>query len=328
VAEFGFQGPPAYATLRRAVSDEPLAPDSPGVAHHQKAAGGAAKLLRGLAGHLPVPSTFDDWHWATQLNQARAVRFGIEHFRSLEPHCMGTIVWQLNDCWPVISWSAVDGDGRRKPLWYAIRAAYAERLLTIQPRDDGLALVAVNDSVRRWQEKLAVTRLDFSGATRAVADLVVDVAAGGAVTLPLPPDVTTPGEPARELIRAGRALWFFAEDVELAYPVAEYTVGVAGSRVTVTAASFLRDLMLFADRLDPAASVDDALVTLLPGEAATFTVAGMPRLDPAVLAGPPVLRCVNDLVAPAAPARYAEPCPPPPGSPPRHGRTTRHTGGA
>ena len=66
--------------------------------------------------------TFDDWHWLTQLNQARAVAFGVEHFRSHTPYCMGTIVWQLNDCWPVISWSAVDGDGRRKPLWYALRA--------------------------------------------------------------------------------------------------------------------------------------------------------------------------------------------------------------
>ena len=47
---------------------------------------------------------------------------------------MGAIVWQLNDCWPVTSWAAVDGDGRRKPLWYALRDAYADRLLTVQPR--------------------------------------------------------------------------------------------------------------------------------------------------------------------------------------------------
>ena len=63
---------------------------------------------------------------------------------------MGTIVWQLNDCWPVTSWAAVDGDGRRKPLWYALRRAYADRLLTFQPRDGGLALVAVNDTAAPW----------------------------------------------------------------------------------------------------------------------------------------------------------------------------------
>ncbi|MFD0664231.1 glycoside hydrolase family 2 protein [Thermocatellispora tengchongensis] len=85
VAEFGFQGPPAYATLRRAVTDRPLTPESPGVLHHQKADDGNGKLMRGLAGHLPVPSDFDDWHYLTQLNQARAMAFGVAHLRSLAP---------------------------------------------------------------------------------------------------------------------------------------------------------------------------------------------------------------------------------------------------
>ena len=59
---------------------------------------------------------------------------------------MGTVVWQLNDCWPVVSWAAVDGDGRRKPLWYALRAVYADRLLVVR---DG-ALHLVNDADRPW----------------------------------------------------------------------------------------------------------------------------------------------------------------------------------
>ena len=71
------------------------------------------KLERGLGAHIAAPQSIDDWHWATQLNQARAVRFGIEHFRSLHPLNPGAIVWQLNDCWPVISWAAVDGHGLR-----------------------------------------------------------------------------------------------------------------------------------------------------------------------------------------------------------------------
>ncbi|HEY1179394.1 MAG TPA: glycoside hydrolase family 2 TIM barrel-domain containing protein, partial [Phytomonospora sp.] len=100
-AEFGYQAPPAFATLRRALSDAELAPDSPGMAHHQKAADGDLKLKRGLDEHFGVPADFDDWHWLTQLNQARALSLGISHFRSLRPVCTGTIMWQLNDCWPV-----------------------------------------------------------------------------------------------------------------------------------------------------------------------------------------------------------------------------------
>jgi beta-mannosidase len=304
VAEFGFQAPPAYATLRRAVSDEPLAPDSPGLSHHQKAADGNGKLARGLAGHFPPPQGFDDWHWATQLNQARAVAFGIAYFRSLRPLCAGTVLWQLNDDWPVTSWSAVDGDGRRKPMWYALRRVYADRLLTIQPLDGGLGVVAVNDGGGAWRAEFDVVRLSFTGEPRAKTTIGVQVAPGGAVTVPLPPEVAGTDDPAAELIvadsGAGRALWFFAEDVDLAYPAARFDVAVrpvtSGLAVDVTARSLLRDVTLFPDRLDPDATVDEQLVTLLPGETTTFTVDTTRPLDRAALAAPPVLRCANDLV--------------------------------
>jgi beta-mannosidase len=300
VAEFGFQGPPTYATLRRAISDEPLAPDSPGLVHHQKAADGNDKLARGLVGHFPSPRTFDDWHWATQLNQARAVSFGIEHFRSLRPLCAGTVMWQLNDCWPVTSWSAVDGDGRRKPLWYALRRVYADRLVTFQPPD----LVFINDAGVPWQAQVDVRRLGFSGDPKAKTTISVSVPVGAAVAVPLPADVAVPDNPAAELIvadgDAGRALWFFADDVELAYPAPRTDVtvrpGAGATIVEVTARSLVRDLALFPDRLDPAATIDQQLVTLLPGETATFRVDSTRELDRDALAAPPVLRCANDLV--------------------------------
>ena len=105
-----------------AVDGAPLNKDDPAFLLHQKADDGNGKLDRGLAPHLGVPDDFTDWHWATQLNQARAVH-AIEHYRSWWPRTAGAIVWQLNDCWPVTSWAAIDGDERPKPLWYALRAA-------------------------------------------------------------------------------------------------------------------------------------------------------------------------------------------------------------
>lgn len=305
VAEFGYQAPPAYATLRRSISDEPLAHDSPGMAHHQKAADGDAKLQRGLDAHLPSPADFDDWHYLTQLNQARAIQLGVEHFRSHRGVCAGTIVWQLNDCWPVTSWSAVDGDGRRKPLWYALRHAYADRLLTVQPRDGGLALVAVNETAEAWAAPAAVTRFTLTGEPRAKTSVDLDVPAYSSVVLALPADLTRPDEGRRELLvaeagdTAERALWFFAEDRDVDWPAAAWDATVepvdGGQRVRVTARTVLRDLTLFPDRLDPAASADKALVTLLPGESTTFTVQADAPLDDRALTTRPVLRCVNDI---------------------------------
>ncbi|MEV4386271.1 glycoside hydrolase family 2 protein [Micromonospora sp. NPDC049580] len=305
VAEFGYQAPPAYATLRRALSDEPLASDSPGMAHHQKAADGDAKLQRGLDAHLPSPADFDDWHYLTQLNQARAIQLGVEHFRSHRDICAGTIVWQLNDCWPVTSWSAVDGDGRRKPLWYALRHAYADWLLTVQPRDGGLALVAVNETGQPWRSSASVTRLTLDGEPRAKTTVELDVPAYAAVTLALPADLTRPEDARRELLvaeageTAERALWFFAEDRDIDWPAAAWDATVepvdGGQRVRVTARTVLRDLTLFPDRLDASATVDSALVTLLPDESTIFTVRSRAPLDPTALTSRPVLRSVNDL---------------------------------
>jgi beta-mannosidase len=309
VAEFGFQAPATYATLRRAIGDTPLTPESPGMRHHQKAADGAGKLARGLMAHLPAPRDFDDWHYLTQVNQARAIQMGVEHFRSLRPLCMGAIVWQLNDCWPVTSWSAIDSDGREKPLWYALRRVFAERLVTVQPRDgdadgeEGLALVAVNDGPTAWAARFEVRRLDLDGETHATTTVEMVVAAGSSRSTALPKDVCVPDDPRAELLVVDsdklRAWWFFAEDRDIAYPVPRYDTSVdptdGGQRVTVTARTVLRDLTLFPDRLDPRARVDQALVTLLPGETAQFLVTAPAPLDPEALTTRPVLRCVNDV---------------------------------
>jgi len=307
-SEFGFQGPPALSTLTRAVRERPLRVGSPVMLVHQKADDGDGKLARGLAGHLPAPATFEDWHWATSLNQARAVAFGVEHLRSLMPHCMGAVVWQLNDVWPVVSWSAVDGDGRRKPLWYALRRAFRDRLLTIQPRPGGLTLIAVNDSAEPWRAEVPVTRFDVDGTALASEMVSVEVAARGTAAWTLPPRITEPDDPARELIAAGlgadRTLRPFREDVNAALPGArlrtEVEHGATGYRVTVTAEVYVRDLTLLADQVVDDAQVDEALVTLLPGERAVFEVRTSADVEPGAFVHPSVLRSANQLVTTAA----------------------------
>ncbi len=135
VSEFGWQAPPAWRTLREAVTDEPLRADSPGVLHHQKAEDGAGKLARGIAPRFGAvdPAAFDAWHYLTQLQQTRAVATGVEHWRTHWPRNTGVVLWQLNDLWPVASWSAVDSAGRLKPLAHELRRLYDDVLLTIRP---------------------------------------------------------------------------------------------------------------------------------------------------------------------------------------------------
>jgi len=304
VSEFGWQGPPAWSTLVESLSDSPLTPESPGMLVHQKAADGNVKLTDGLVSHLPLPNDMQDWHWAMSLNQAVAIRTGVEWFRSLQPHCMGTILWQLNDCWPVVSWAAVDGYGRRKPLWYAMRDAYEPRLLTVQPSDSGLALAVVNDAADEWGGIATVQRRAFDGSVLAEETAEISAPGFGAASIPLSAPLSTPDDAAGEflVVTAGdyRAFWWFAEARDSRLPAADFTASASrvdgGVEVRVVAKSVIRDLALLADVASPDASVDRMLITLLPGDEAVLEVTTGWTGDPKRFLDGDVLRSMNDLV--------------------------------
>ncbi|WP_188743477.1 glycoside hydrolase family 2 protein [Agromyces bauzanensis] len=303
-AEFGWQAPPAWSTLERAVSSRPLGPDSPLLRSHQKAEDGHAKLARAITDHFPAAHDGDDWHFAGQLVQARAIAFGIEHFRALRPRNWGTILWQLNDCWPVISWAVVDGDGRLKPAWYALRAAYATRLVTIQPGGSGPVVHLVNDDPVDWVAALEVRRIGLDGGDRTSERWDVTVPALGALALPLPATLAHPDDPRTEVLVAttaeGRGVWFWAADAELALdpdPLETRTRRDGGDVVLdISARSVARDVCVLADRIDPAAEADAGVVTLLPGEQMQLRVRGIPPGRDTELTRRPVLRHAAELV--------------------------------
>jgi beta-mannosidase len=272
---------------------------------NQMAVEGNVKLTNGLLPHFRLPEDMETWHWAMQLNQAIAVRTALEHFRSWAPHTQGAIVWQLNDCWPVTSWAAIDGDERPKPLFYGLKNAFAPRVVTIQPREGGLAAVVSNDTAAAWSGELVVRRLGFDGEEHGRFAIAVSLEPRGTTTVALPAGITEAADAGAELIAAAvgdvRGFWFFAEprdsslgaaDVEVAAEAAD-----GGTRVTVTARSLVRDLTLLVDKVDPDAVASDALLTLLPGESTTLLVRHEgPALAASTLSDPRVLRTANELV--------------------------------
>ncbi|MGW0117950.1 glycoside hydrolase family 2 protein [Streptomyces sp. NPDC003327] len=289
-AEFGWQAPPAISTLRRALPGEYLAPDSPGMLHHQKAEDGNGKLNRGIDRHFGLPEgDFDHWHYLAQVVQARAVAAGIEHWRSHWPVCAGTVVWQLNDCWPVSSWAAIDGDGRLKPLYHELRRVYADRLLSLVPTADGPVLAVDNQSGTTWRTTIILRRVAADGTVVKETALKVEAAARTVVRLDVPGALLPDAASAKEFLVADadglRAVHLPVYDKEFAYPAPLYDVlvepaGDGDSVVTVTARTVVRDLLLQADRLAPRASADRGLVTLLPGEEVRISVRGWAGDDP------------------------------------------------
>lgn len=351
--EFGYQAPPAWSTLKRVVHDPDPDPFGQQMLVHQKASGGNVKLARGMRSHL-TPGRFEDisyksdgsrdwllpsdrwadledWHWACQLQQAQAIRFGVEHMRSLEPLNAGTLVWQLNDDWPVVSWSAVDYDGHRKPLWFVSRDVFSPRFATIQPRvseqavhdrswegtpvdPDQLALILINDCLRPYQGQWKVERKTVDGRVLAVDSYSVSITANGQVTLPLDPSLSTFGDPSKEILVATpqpddtdgtfpRTIFNPAEvidqDLEPNPLAVEITAQEGGYLMNLRAQSYARDIFCMVDKVDPDASIEEGMVTLLPGETATWFIHSTREVDPQAFADRKVLRLANDLKMPS-----------------------------
>ena len=277
VSEFGFQGPPARSTFDAAAEESDPAPFSPGTVQRQKAEGGTERINDVLHAHFGVPVDFNEWYWLAQLNQARAVRYGIERFRVLEPYCRGTVLWQLNDCWPALSWSVIDVADRWKPAAYAVREAYRDRIVVLRIEDGEPALFACNSSDATWTVTVDLQR--FRGGARE---------AGASVTATIPPHraqrvaigpIGEHLEPDELLIASAegsRSTLLGATDREFADVDPEYDLSVQRSRDTVTvsltAHTLIRDAVLAVEDVDPDAHSDVNLLTLLPGESATWTV--------------------------------------------------------
>jgi beta-mannosidase len=311
VSEFGFQGPPAWRTLTdwvHAADGGPLAaaPEpkaDPNFLVHQKAQDGNGKLDRGMAPHLGVPNDFTDWHWAGQLNQARAVAYAIDHYRRWWPRTAGAVVWQLNDCWPVTSWAAVDFAERPKPLWYALRRAFAPRNLAFVVEDEALSLALLNDADEPWQGELSLSRQRLDGSPLADQTMQVSIEPRASTVIAVPAEVARPANRTAEVVVArldavSRA-HTFVEDVELAWNPDPLEVEVSehdeGYDVRLTAHSFVRDVTVLADRIAADAMADDALLTLPAGQSATIRVRTNARGLTDELGRYPVLRTANDL---------------------------------
>ena len=124
LSEFGFQSFPCMKTIEGFTLPEDRNPFSPVMELHQRNAAANGKILNYLSQTYLYPTKMENLVYASQLLQAEAIKYGAEHLRRNRGRCMGTLYWQLNDCWPVASWSSVDGGGRYKALHYEAKRFY------------------------------------------------------------------------------------------------------------------------------------------------------------------------------------------------------------
>ncbi|MBR4459302.1 MAG: glycoside hydrolase family 2 protein [Clostridia bacterium] len=136
VSEFGFQSFPMLPTVESFTEPGDRNIFSRIMERHQRNKSANGKILNYLSQTFRYPNSFDNLLYASQLLQAEAIRYGVEHWRRNRGRCMGAIIWQLNDCWPVASWASIDSLGRWKALHYAAKRFFAPVMISVEEQGE------------------------------------------------------------------------------------------------------------------------------------------------------------------------------------------------
>lgn len=162
VSEFGFQSFPCMATIESFTEPEDRNAFSYVMEKHQRNASANGRIVSYLSQMYLYPGDLDKLVYASQLLQAQAMQYGVEHWRRHRGRCMGAVIWQLNDCWPVASWSSIDYFGRWKALHYYAKRFFAPVLISCQ--EEGILSQDTNVNAEPFDLKKSA-RLNVSNET-------------------------------------------------------------------------------------------------------------------------------------------------------------------
>ncbi|MCX6307054.1 MAG: glycoside hydrolase family 2 protein [Bacteroidetes bacterium] len=175
MSEYGFQGFPDYSTIKKFTAPEDRVQGSAVMKAHQKHAVGYETIDEYLLRDYRKPKDLESYGYVSQLLQARGVVSAIEAHRRAKPYCMGTLYWQLNDCWPVVSWSSRDYYGKKKALQYAIPSAYDQILISPVIEDGHIKVYITTDDPKFNRAIMTVKVLDFAGTLYSDEGFTVDI---------------------------------------------------------------------------------------------------------------------------------------------------------
>lgn len=181
MSEYGFQATPPLSSFALFDTDGNISLNDSTTRAHQKHPKGFETISEYMIRDYPVPATFSDYVYVSQVVQLDGVSRAIEDHRKAMPYCMGTLFWQYNDCWPVTSWSSVDYYGQKKLLQYALKDLYAPLLVTVTERNDSILVHVINDDTISHTCGLGFAWMEFDGNVARTSFTQVKANAGRSI---------------------------------------------------------------------------------------------------------------------------------------------------
>lgn len=175
MTEYGFQSFPSMATIDMFTKPDERTLLSPVMLAHQKNTEGNQLIKIYMDREFPKPKDFPSFVYVSQVLQAEGIKLGAEHLRRNRPHVMGSLYWQLNDCWPVASWSSMDYYGRWKALQYYARRFYQDVLVSPHLRNGKVEVAVVSDRTQPFHGTVRLQLMDFYGKVFSQKDVPVEI---------------------------------------------------------------------------------------------------------------------------------------------------------
>jgi len=275
-SEFGFQSYPSLTAIARFADPKDWNIASPVMESHQKNPGGNARIAETMFRYFRFPVDFANFVYVSQVQQGLAIKTAVTHWRSLKPHCQGTLYWQLNDTWPVCSWSGLDHGGNWKLLHHMAARFYAPVTVVAVPQAGGIVLRAVNDRPEAVTITVTASAAAMDGSVRKLAEATAAVSSDAAVpVLQLAPDALQAGE-VLAFTWSGDAQ---GGDVHAPKPWKAYDLLPSGLTADIVRDGGVWKLTLQVKALAPFVAVESEVpgrfsanaVTLFPGHPATIT---------------------------------------------------------
>ena len=292
MSEYGFQSFPTLPTVKKyAPRSKDWRIGSDVMMFHQRGGEFAnGRILKALEDDYKVPSSFEDMLYMSQIVQGDAIRMAIESHRRDKSYCWGSLFWQLNDCWPVASWSSRDYYGTWKALQYYSKYAFANLLVSPEFGEDGVDFYLVSDLFEKVKGKLHIEVCDFYGKEISSKTIKCEVPANSSkIVAKLDYDELLCGHNRNEVYlwmsfasKAGHAdnLRFFVRDKEIEFPESDISWDVVetgeGYRITLGSETLVKGVWVSIG--EPGVNFDDNFFALRPGETKTVCVkTDMPR---------------------------------------------------
>ncbi len=275
MSEFGFQAFPSYETIKFINDNDSIDINSPAIKTHQKHQIGFERIKEYMEHDFPVPDNDEDYVYISQLLQAYGIGKGIEAHRRSRPYNMGSLYWQLNDCWPAVSWSSIDFFGNWKALQYQAKRSFENLLISSEIVNDTLQVYIVNDLLETQTGTLKLKLMDFYGDELWSENTEISIDKSSSNIYTKIPDKIYKGKEGKVVLEArfmdASSLHYFSKPKDLILPKAKLNYQITeledGYKIEITSEILQKNVFFYANQKG---HFSDNFFDLLPGEVKTI----------------------------------------------------------